>query len=54
MVSIPVLDCHGLRRRFGELVAVDGVGFQIAAGETYGPPRLRRSLPRQGRARLRR
>jgi ABC-2 type transport system ATP-binding protein len=31
-----VLECHGLRRRFGELVAVDGVGFRIRAGETYG------------------
>ena len=31
-----VLECHGLRRRFGDLTAVDGVGFQIAAGETYG------------------
>ena len=31
-----VLDCRGLRRRFGEIVAVDGVGFGIAAGETYG------------------
>lgn len=31
-----VLECHGLRRRFGGLVAVDGVGFHIAAGETYG------------------
>jgi ABC-2 type transport system ATP-binding protein len=31
-----VLECHGLRRRFGDLVAVDGVGFRIAAGETYG------------------
>src|SRR5215472_8682583 len=31
-----VLKCHGLRRRFGDLVAVDSVGFQIAAGETYG------------------
>jgi ABC-2 type transport system ATP-binding protein len=30
------MECHGLRRRFGELLAVDGVGFQIAAGETYG------------------
>jgi ABC-2 type transport system ATP-binding protein len=32
----PVLECHALRRAFGDLVAVDGVGFQIAAGETYG------------------
>jgi ABC-2 type transport system ATP-binding protein len=31
-----VLGCRGLRRRFGEIVAVDGVGFRIAAGETYG------------------
>ncbi len=31
-----VLECRGLRRRFGERVAVDGVGFTIAAGETYG------------------
>ena len=31
-----VLSCRGLRRRFGELVAVDGVGFHIDAGETYG------------------
>jgi ABC-2 type transport system ATP-binding protein len=31
-----VLECRGLRRRFGELVAVDGVGFAIGAGETYG------------------
>jgi len=36
MANTPVLECHGLRRRFGDLVAVDGVGFQIAAGETYG------------------
>ena len=36
MASTPVLECHGLRRRFGDLVAVDGVGFQIAVGETYG------------------
>jgi ABC-2 type transport system ATP-binding protein len=32
----PVLQCHALRRTFGELVAVDNVGFQIAHGETYG------------------
>jgi len=31
-----MLECSGLRRRFGEIVAVDGVGFGIAAGETYG------------------
>mgnify|MGYP001059417434 CR=1 FL=1 len=32
----PVLCCSGLKKRFGELTAVDGVGFEIAAGETYG------------------
>ncbi len=32
----PVLRCSDLRKSFGQLVAVDGVGFQIAAGETYG------------------
>ena len=31
-----VLACAGLRRTFGERVAVDGVGFTIAAGEAYG------------------
>ena len=31
-----VLECRGLRRCFGEIVAVDGVGFGIGAGETYG------------------
>jgi ABC-type uncharacterized transport system ATPase subunit len=30
-----MLECRGLRRRFGDLVAVDGVGFGIDAGETY-------------------
>ena len=32
----PVLRCVGLERRFGDRLAVDGVGFEIAAGETYG------------------
>jgi ABC-type glutathione transport system ATPase component len=32
----PVLRCSGLRRRFGDRIAVDDVGFAIAAGETYG------------------
>ena len=31
-----VLECRGLRKRFGELEAVRGVSFQIAEGETYG------------------
>jgi ABC-2 type transport system ATP-binding protein len=31
-----VLRCSGLRKAFGELQAVDGVGFEIAPGETYG------------------
>ena len=30
------LVCSGLRKSFGERVAVDGVEFSIAAGETYG------------------
>ena len=36
MVRQRVLECRGLRRRFGQLVAVDGVGFHIDHGETYG------------------
>ena len=32
----PVLECSGLRKAFGDLVAVDGVGFTIEEGETYG------------------
>ncbi len=31
-----VLDCRELRKSFGDLKAVDGVGFTIAKGETYG------------------
>jgi ABC-2 type transport system ATP-binding protein len=36
MAGMSVLECRGLRRRFGEIVAVDGVGFGIGVGETYG------------------
>ena len=32
----PVLACTGLTKRFGDRLAVDGVGFEIRAGETYG------------------
>jgi ABC-2 type transport system ATP-binding protein len=32
----PVLSCEGLRKRFGDRQAVDGVGFEIAPGQTYG------------------
>jgi len=35
-VAGPVLRCAGLRKSFGERVAVNGVGFHIAPGETYG------------------
>ncbi len=31
-----VLVCRDLRKRFGDRQAVDGVGFHIVAGETYG------------------
>jgi ABC-2 type transport system ATP-binding protein len=32
----PILVCRDLRKAYGALVAVDGVGFTIAEGETYG------------------
>ena len=36
VAGVPVLACSGLRKRFGERQAVDGVGFSIGPGETYG------------------
>jgi ABC-2 type transport system ATP-binding protein len=36
MPTPPVLECRNLRRSFGDLVAVNGVGFTVARGETYG------------------
>jgi ABC-2 type transport system ATP-binding protein len=36
MAAGSVLACEGLRKTFGDRVAVDDVGFTIAAGETYG------------------
>lgn len=35
-MSAPILECHDLRKRFGELEAVRGISLQIAEGETYG------------------
>jgi len=35
-LSENVLHCSGLRKAFGDRVAVDDVGFSIAPGETYG------------------
>ena len=32
----PVLRCAGLRKRFDEILAVDGVSLEIAPGESYG------------------
>jgi branched-chain amino acid transport system ATP-binding protein len=34
--SAPVLDCRGLERRFGGLVALAGVSLEIRAGEIFG------------------
>jgi ABC-2 type transport system ATP-binding protein len=34
--SRAVLTCDGLRRAFGAITAVDGIGFTIDQGETYG------------------
>jgi ABC-2 type transport system ATP-binding protein len=33
---VSVLECRELRKRYGDLVAVAGVGFEIGSGETYG------------------
>ncbi|HSD48515.1 MAG TPA: ABC transporter ATP-binding protein [Actinomycetota bacterium] len=35
-MTTPVLECRDLRKTFGDLVAVNGVGFSVAPGETYG------------------
>ena len=36
MTTAAVLSCRGLRKQYGSRVAVDDVGFEIAAGERYG------------------
>jgi ABC-2 type transport system ATP-binding protein len=35
-VGRAVLECRGLRKTFGDMVAVRGVGFSVRPGETYG------------------
>jgi ABC-2 type transport system ATP-binding protein len=35
-VRAEVLACRNLRKRYGDLEALRGIGFEIAAGETYG------------------
>ncbi|MEO8275222.1 MAG: ABC transporter ATP-binding protein [Thermoanaerobaculia bacterium] len=34
--SVPALSCKGLVKRYGELVAVDGLDLEVAAGECFG------------------
>src|SRR5438105_9313413 len=36
MPSSPVISGHGLTKRFGSFVAVDGIDFDVAEGETFG------------------
>ena len=36
MEQAPMLYCHGLRKRYGDRLAVDGVSFSIGANECYG------------------
>src|ERR1700722_13924146 len=35
-VPAPMVEAHGLVKRFGDFVAVDGVDFSIAKGESFG------------------
>lgn len=35
-VSPPILECRGIERRFGGIVAVTGVDFSISKGEIFG------------------
>jgi len=32
----PVISVRGLVKRYGDLVAVDGIDFDVAAGEIFG------------------
>ncbi|HHC08209.1 MAG TPA: ABC transporter ATP-binding protein [Actinobacteria bacterium] len=35
-MSVPLVTARGLVKRFGDFVAVDGIDFEIAAGEAFG------------------
>jgi lipooligosaccharide transport system ATP-binding protein len=34
--STPLISAHGLVKRFGDLIAVDGIDFDVARGEAFG------------------
>ncbi len=36
MDDAPLIEARGLTKRFGEFVAVDGIDFAVACGETFG------------------
>ncbi|MEY2452376.1 MAG: lipooligosaccharide transport system ATP-binding protein [Acidimicrobiaceae bacterium] len=35
-MAAPLIEAHGLTKRFGSFTAVDGVDFEVAAGEAFG------------------
>ena len=36
VTSTPVIEARALTKRFGDLVAVDGIDFEVAPGEAFG------------------
>ena len=36
VVKVPVIEAYGLRKQFGEFVAVDDVDFSVKEGEVFG------------------
>ena len=36
MVDAPLIEARSLTKRYGEFVAVDGIDFEVARGETFG------------------
>ena len=35
-MTVPLIEAHALTKRFGPIVAVDGIDFSIAPGEAFG------------------